>query len=98
MGDSGVDEGLKDGPLMGFDGRLAERDVPFPFDHFFFCFFPPEDAAGACSNHDQHSISQFCLHHCSPPLPPTMPRASARIVVIVQPTSQVDEQTVGARS
>jgi len=22
------------------------HDIPFPFDHFFFCFFPP--AAGAC--------------------------------------------------
>ena len=22
-------------------------DVPFPFDHFFFCFLPPEVAAGA---------------------------------------------------
>ena len=22
------------------------EDIPFPFDHFFFCFLPP-DAAGA---------------------------------------------------
>ena len=21
--------------------------LPFPFDHFFFCFLPPVDAAGA---------------------------------------------------
>jgi hypothetical protein len=25
------------------------QNIPFPFDHFFFCFFPPEDAAGAFS-------------------------------------------------
>ena len=22
-------------------------DIPFPFDHFFFCFLPPDVAAGA---------------------------------------------------
>jgi hypothetical protein len=26
----------------------GEGDIPLPFDHFFFCFLPPEDAAGAC--------------------------------------------------
>ena len=31
------------------DERMGRRgqDAPFPFDHFFFCFFPPV-AAGAC--------------------------------------------------
>jgi hypothetical protein len=23
-------------------------DIPFPFDHFFFCFLPADAAAGAC--------------------------------------------------
>ena len=27
----------------------AGRDgIPFPLDHFFFCFLPAEAAAGAC--------------------------------------------------
>lgn len=30
----------------GYD-RGGGGNVPFPFDHFFFCFLPP-DAAGAC--------------------------------------------------
>lgn len=26
-------------------------NIPFPFDHFFFCFLPAEAAAGACTGH-----------------------------------------------
>jgi hypothetical protein len=41
---------------MGFDdrdpktasvGSTKSDNVPLPFDHFFFCFLPPVDAAGA---------------------------------------------------
>ena len=26
---------------------LRDWDLPLPFDHFFFCFLAPDDAAGA---------------------------------------------------
>jgi hypothetical protein len=26
----------------------STANIPFPFDHFFFCFLPPVVAAGAC--------------------------------------------------
>jgi hypothetical protein len=29
------------------DAVDSNGDIPFPFDHFFFCFLPPEVAAGA---------------------------------------------------
>jgi hypothetical protein len=33
--------------------------IPFPFDHFFFCFLPPADAAGAFEDlvSDQENLS-----------------------------------------
>jgi len=40
-------------------GMEVEREcVPFPLDHFFFCFLPAEAAAGAC--HIRHK-QNFCI-------------------------------------
>jgi hypothetical protein len=40
---SGRKEEAIDGGLM-----MDDRDhIPLPLDHFFFCFLPPVDAAGA---------------------------------------------------
>jgi hypothetical protein len=32
----------------GGGGGWWRRNVPLPFDHFFFCFLPADAAAGAC--------------------------------------------------
>lgn len=31
--------------MVNVDAQV--QNIPFPFDHFFFCFLPPDDAAGA---------------------------------------------------
>ena len=40
--------------MMAAEVARKKSHIPFPFDHFFFCFLPPV-AAGACSSLGQSS-------------------------------------------
>lgn len=48
MGKVRCDEGIH-----SLERLLLSLDIPFPFDHFFFCFLPADAAAGAYKSHQQ---------------------------------------------
>jgi hypothetical protein len=64
---------------------IVSCDIPFPFDHFFFCFLPADAAAGACTRKSVESYPG--VHSGRRPTILMLRRCKGRKVIWFYPSS-----------